>query len=292
MKQLFLDLEAKLLTLLNGDQSPTLKYVRMWNNQLKLVEMGKMELFQHPACFISFVTGQTNNFLGGEGVQLYDPLIIELHILDWQVDAGDGTFAQNLEVFDLKQRIYQLMQKFKASKASPMIRIAESQDYEHAGVYHFIQTYQTTYIDDSMQEPVNGDSTNIPLPLEVDLTVDQSADSSAPHIYTKTLGLYQYDNSLGGNPASGFLQLNNATPSAATLLLFNDVDKQANNLSSMFASIANGSTIKISKDVSNYWIVKVVSSTSPTLVETDFVITFVSGLGTISNNDIVTILIS
>ena len=64
-----------------------------------------------------------------------------------------------------------------------MVRISETQDYQHAGIYHFIQTYQSTWIDEDMQEPVDGEYAIIPLSLETDLTKEGSVDISAPHIY-------------------------------------------------------------------------------------------------------------
>lgn len=178
MRNFFISIRDRLEEL--GD----LKYVRMWNNQLELVQAGKMELFQSPAAFLSFKISDIMQ--GGEGVQIYDPLIIEVRILHWQLDAADGNFEQNLDVFDLKQKIYKHLQKFKTAKSGSIIRIAEEQDTNHAGLYMFIQTYRTTLVDDVMQEPVGGGEFNpIPKPLEVQLET-QRDDANEPHVYNFT----------------------------------------------------------------------------------------------------------
>jgi hypothetical protein len=166
MKKLFLILYDKMIAI------EGVSYCRKWNNQLSLLLEGKIELFGLPAVFIAFKTGEIQQ-LGG-GVQLYDPLTIEIHILDWQLDAGDGTFEQNLQVFDLKDKVFQALQKFEPGLTNSdclcgtLVRVSEEEDNNHNGVFHFIQTYQTTYVDPLMNEPVNGIDSIEPIPFELD----------------------------------------------------------------------------------------------------------------------------
>lgn len=176
----------------------------MWNNQLELLAAGKLEMFNHPACFIEFSSAEIQQL--GNGVQLFNPLKFKVHILDWQIDAMDGTFEQNLEVYDLKDVIYQALQKLQPGllnqdtpqniPVSEFIRIAEWQDYQHAGVYHYIQEYSTTLIDNNALEPVGGsDWTPVgdpPLdvmPLELDVTIQDSEDPAEPYVFNFTPSL-------------------------------------------------------------------------------------------------------
>lgn len=185
MKKFFQALAAQLLTVSD------LQHVRMWNNQHLWVIEGKMELFGNPSAFIEFESGNIDQM--GEGIQIYNPLTFKVHLLDWQMDAGDGTFEQNLAIYDLKDKVFQALQKFNPGKtdssdpASICIRVAEEQDYEHKGLYHFIQTYKATLVDVIMQEPVNGiDSDPVPMPLEIDQTTVNSQDNTEPHVFTFT----------------------------------------------------------------------------------------------------------
>lgn len=163
-------------------------HCRMWNNQLQRVMDGKMELFDMPAVFIEFVTTDINNSSMGGGIQIFNPLIFKLHILHKQLDAGDGTFEQNLDVYDMKDKIFQKVYKFQpgisdeTNKVGSCIRITEEQDYQHHFVYHYIQTYQTTLVDDQMQEPVNGiDWDPVPMPLELDVNKAETVEVALPY---------------------------------------------------------------------------------------------------------------
>src|ERR1039458_3020982 len=110
ISQLPKDLITQLKTL------TTLKMVGMWNNQLAWILAGKLELFGHPAAFFAFK--QSSIVQLGNGTQLYENLEFDIHILDWQLDAGDGTFEQNFEVFDLSESVFATLQKFQPGSTS------------------------------------------------------------------------------------------------------------------------------------------------------------------------------
>lgn len=176
MRAFFLALYQLISVLKDVDQTPLAKTIRMWNDQLTLVTEGKMDLFQQPAIFFEFSTAQIIQL--GNGVQLYDPFIFKIHILYWELDSQRGDFDNNLNVFDYKDQIYAAVQKFQPDLVdgqppiSACVRISEEQDYKHAGIYHFIQTYRTTFADYGAQEPVGGSETTVvPMPLEIDQTM-------------------------------------------------------------------------------------------------------------------------
>lgn len=130
-------------------------FVDVWNNQLELAEQQQQYSFPLPASFIEILNVQEPKQLG-DGVQLYDQLIVRLHIVHEQLDAGDGTMERNLDVFDLTQKTFKHMQGFEPDKASAFFRVNEERDYYHTNVYHFMQDYKTTYLDDSAQRSTDG----------------------------------------------------------------------------------------------------------------------------------------
>lgn len=134
---------------------PGIKFQRAWNDQLNEDEQGKQYSFPSPAVFVEFLTPNEIKQLG-DGIQLYDPLTVRLHILHWQLDAGDGTMEQNLDAWDFAQEVYKKMQKFEPDGAVAFVRSSEERDYDHKGIYHLIQDYKTNYIDSTVQESTDG----------------------------------------------------------------------------------------------------------------------------------------
>jgi hypothetical protein len=86
-----------------GCEPDLFAFVDVWNNQLDLAEQQQQYSFPFPAGFIEVLNVQEPKQLG-DGVQLYDQLIVRIHILHNQLDAGDGTMERNMDVFDLTQK--------------------------------------------------------------------------------------------------------------------------------------------------------------------------------------------
>ena len=80
-------------------------------------------------------------------METYDPFDIKIHIIDNMLDAGDGTQEQNLRIFDFKQQVYVLLKFFQPTNCVKMFRIAETHDYDHDNLYHYIQHYRSNFID-------------------------------------------------------------------------------------------------------------------------------------------------
>lgn len=159
----------------------TLAYVQMWNNQLaswrdSFKKVGDDELVtgsnntyipQMPAILIEFAN--INPIELGAGVQLFDELIVRVHIVHEKLDAGDGTMEQNLEVFALVDQVYKVLNKFRPAGCIEFIRQnPQEPDYNHNGLYHYIETFVTNYVDNSQLEPVGGVPANI-TKLEIDI---------------------------------------------------------------------------------------------------------------------------
>ena len=150
MKSLFLDIQSRITTYI-----PEITYVRMFNNQLENAVNNNITYdFPIPCVFVEFDNPNEPKQLGN-GFQIYEPLNVILHLVANELDSADGNLDQNLNIFDLKDKLYKVMQKFEPNKASIFIRSAEEQDYDHANIYVWKQTYRTTYIDGLMEEPIN-----------------------------------------------------------------------------------------------------------------------------------------
>lgn len=146
-----------------------LKTIRVYNNQFDLVEDQQIYSFAWPCAFIEIVNEQPAHQLGA-GFQVFDPVIVRIHI-GHEYYNGDGTQEENLDVFDLKDKVYKALQKFEPDGASAFFRSAENQDYTHTNLYHYIMDFTTTWIDSSMVEPVNGVTKDPPTGLEIIKTV-------------------------------------------------------------------------------------------------------------------------
>lgn len=199
MKKFFLALKDRISTVAD------ILYIHKWNNQLALIIQdahARSQMFSMPAVFIAFNTSDIQQL--GEGRQLFN-VAFDLHILHWQVDTGDGNFEQNLDVYDLKDKVFQAVQKFQPGitdstvPVGSCIRVSEQEDNDHNGVYHFIQSYRTTWIEELMAEPVNGiDWSPVPMPFELDITTQAIADIAVDYDPTvqylaasQTVVLYQ-----------------------------------------------------------------------------------------------------
>lgn len=121
------------------------QWVAIWNNQVRLWETGSSFPAQTPCCFIETDLGKAA--LMGLGITLYKEVKIIFHIVDWQVDAGDGTLDQNLEVFTWRDLLKTNMELFFPLHCGAMVTINEEQDYNHTGVYHYIITFKTSFSD-------------------------------------------------------------------------------------------------------------------------------------------------
>ncbi len=152
--------------------------IKIWNNQVEW-SLEKDELgapiysINYPALFVEFTAPQEIAQLGN-GVQIYDPLDIRIHICHNEIDSMDGNMEQNVNVFALKQQVFQALQFFEPDNACSFTRMNEEQDYAHPDLYHYIQTYRTNYTENTMAEPVGG----ILSPTDAELDVTAEFDES------------------------------------------------------------------------------------------------------------------
>lgn len=137
---------------LNITSEKLLKTIRLWNNQIKNEDDAQYADFAKPACFVEFsnIIVQT---LGGGQSQIYDNLLIILHLCHEFYDAQDGTFEQDLPVFEIKQRIYAALQRQKNTMAVILNRDSEEMDYDHDNIIHYKMNFKANQIDDTVLIP-------------------------------------------------------------------------------------------------------------------------------------------
>lgn len=163
------------ITVTNGDGNNVALYARVWNNQLRSEHEGKLYDFPKPAAFLEIISPVQYQEIGGNFRNA--DLGINIHLIN-EYFNGDGTFEQDLAVFDLRDQIIALLSQYKPTGCGLMVCVNESQDYDHDSVYHFVLGFLVNFIDSkgSPYDPPRGgyiDSVP-PTNLEIDVTIAQA----------------------------------------------------------------------------------------------------------------------
>lgn len=171
----FLALQDHILTISD------VQNVRVWNDNVQKLIDGEEFPYQLDCVFVEFPDEIKWDQLGN-GVQIVDPLELSFHYVTSFLDAGDGTEDQNLEIFGKTNALRNTLQdwmpttvtipnttpgaknegfysKYAGTYGVPFgvfQRIGEMQDKSHGAIYHFIQKYLTTWVDQDRIRPVGG----------------------------------------------------------------------------------------------------------------------------------------
>jgi hypothetical protein len=168
MKQLLLDIKEVL------DTISDVKYSAMYNNQFESINQqdpNNYFAFPLPAVFVEFDNNNAPNYIGN-GVQIYEPLVVRFHIGMEQLDSGTGTFDENLDIFDLKNKIYLAFQNWHTEGSGTFNRTSEVQDYNHNNLYIWQMEFTTSYIDQFAIEPRGGIVKDPPTDLELNTSFE------------------------------------------------------------------------------------------------------------------------
>jgi len=146
IKQPLQDMLTRLTTLqvVNGDGNTVDLYSRVWNNQIRYEEDGKLYNFPKPAAFVEIVSPATFETLG-QGYQSCD-IGFKIH-LSHENYNNEGTFEQDLLIFDLRDHVRALLTAYRPTNCGPLNCISEQQDYEHSNVYHYIIDFVCNFTD-------------------------------------------------------------------------------------------------------------------------------------------------
>lgn len=147
LKQSILDLKAKILS------DTTFVYTAVFNDQIKRDNEGKLQFpFPKPAVFIEIQSPQQGLALLGSGVTINENQVFKFSIVHEQLDAvSNGTLStgmdENLDVFDLRDRLKRLLTGFKPTNCSELQYVEESQDYAHDQIYVYCISFKCSYVD-------------------------------------------------------------------------------------------------------------------------------------------------
>lgn len=165
----FLALQAYL-----SSAMPVIQTIKVWNNNMANILAGTDDPYALPAIFIEFPDNIKWDQLGN-GVQIVDPLEVSFHLVTDFYDAMDGTKDNNLATFQMADNLRNVLQDWMPTTftISPdgeygayagtyqaafgaFCRSNEIQDKNHTNVYHFIQSYMTTWVDSARSRPIGG----------------------------------------------------------------------------------------------------------------------------------------
>ncbi len=161
IKEPLADVLAKLKTLqlTNGDGNTVAAHVRVWNNQLQLNKEGKVADFPKPALFVEIINGVSFQQIGA-GFRSAD-LGFNIHIIHEFYDAQDGTMEQDLEVFDIRDKVVAMLSNHKPTACGLMVSTGEEMDYDHDNLYHYVISFVCDFTDSkgSLYDPAAGNYT-------------------------------------------------------------------------------------------------------------------------------------
>lgn len=150
LKQPVVELLTKLRTLsvVNPDLTTTAPHVRIWNNQLDYEKGGQLQNYPKPAFFLEIVSPADFVILG-EGYRSCD-INFRVHLVHEFMNAtgvDEGTFEQDLVVFDLRDQVIELLTRFAPIGCGPLECMQEAFDYAHDNLYHYIMDFVTNFTD-------------------------------------------------------------------------------------------------------------------------------------------------
>lgn len=174
IKQPILDILTKLATMqvTNQDNQLVPLYTRIFNNQRNKLKENRQEVYPYPAAFVEVVAPENYNRLLN-GVSESD-IIFRVHLEHWFTDAADGTFSQDLLIFDLRDEVIALLSDYKPTACGNLCLMAESQDYAHDNIYVLMVDFVTGFIDSkgSPYDTGRTDFINSTTPTNLQVTVN------------------------------------------------------------------------------------------------------------------------
>jgi len=128
----------------NNDGQIVSIYTRVWNNQTELKKQGATYSYPTPAAFVEWQFGQGIPI--GQGATAYD-VTFRVMIEHQQLDAGDGTYEQDLDFTDIVNSIHRALNRFKPANCSHLQRVGVQLDYAHDNTYLCVVEYASHFVD-------------------------------------------------------------------------------------------------------------------------------------------------
>lgn len=145
LKTAISEIIVKLQSVQSGSNGPLFQLVAVHNNQIERGFTGEGYNFPMPACFIEYKPEKNETY--GMGVTWCN-MHWKIHIAHQQLDAGDGTMDQNLDVIDVRDKVMTaMMVKFRPSNCGNMFLVDEDQDTNHTNLYHYVIEFKCGFLD-------------------------------------------------------------------------------------------------------------------------------------------------
>lgn len=146
IKQPLQDILTKLATLDVTDQNGrTVKlYARVWNNQVDFEKEGELYNYPKPAAFVEMVSPMVFEEIGLNFRSV--DLGIIIHLVH-EYYNGEGTFEQDLAIFDLRDQVIALLSQYQPAACGPMVAVNEAQEFDHDNLYHYQITFAANFTD-------------------------------------------------------------------------------------------------------------------------------------------------
>lgn len=140
------DILTKLATIqvTNGDGADVDLYARIWNNQIEAERAGNSYVYPKPAAFVEITSPVIFEEIG-QNFRSAD-IGITIHLVHEYYNQ-DGTFEQDLQVFDLRDQVIAALSQFKPTGCGQMVATGEQQDFDHDNIYHYIISFVCNFID-------------------------------------------------------------------------------------------------------------------------------------------------
>jgi len=154
IKQPILDVLNKLSSIQVQNLEPAIVplYSRIWNNQIERIKNGSDYTFPMPAAFVE-VLNDVQFQMMGQGFRNAD-ISFRIHLVH-QFYNEEGTYEQDLEIFDLRDKVLANADNpenaglsfFVPTGCTPLACISETQEYDHDNVYHYILNFVSNFTD-------------------------------------------------------------------------------------------------------------------------------------------------
>jgi hypothetical protein len=163
MRTLYTDIRTQI------ESNTSAAHVRLWNNQIELINKDEQIPFKFPAVFIDFPEIRWKQ--GGKGTQMTDEgFIVRLYIVFESFHTSEN--EEDLEVFTLRNEVYLACQDFKPTQGGKLMRVAERTDVNHSNMYVWVMDFATSFQEITAQFPRGGVTAEIEtLTLTKDLII-------------------------------------------------------------------------------------------------------------------------
>lgn len=128
----------------NNDGQTVSIFARVWNNQTELKKQGATYSYPTPAAFVEWQFGQGIPI--GQGATAYD-VTFRVMIEHQQLDAGDGSYEQDLEFTDIVNSVHRALNRFKPANCSHLFRSGVQLDHAHDNTYLCVLEYASHFVD-------------------------------------------------------------------------------------------------------------------------------------------------